>query len=130
MPDLASALAGLEQRQAEPVAAVILNQAVYASFAASMPPAKVHALYTMCLDDAERRLRTMEAASEARDADAYIRAAHAIKGGCGMVGAVELAALAGTMEMDGLPEVDSKAPFGGFLAAIRRLRRMLDAQTL
>ena len=130
MEDLSAAVAGISRTPHQPTEVVVLNQAIYAGFAASMPAAQVHALYTMCVDDADKRLATLEAAADARDADAYTRAAHAIKGGCGMVGATELAALAGAMETNGLPEVGNKAPFAEFMAASARLRRMLNAQSL
>ncbi len=127
--DLAAAVEGGSQRTQAEATVVVLNQAVYASFAAGMPAAQVNALYKMCLDDAERRLSSLQAAAEARDARTFVAAAHAIKGGCGMVGAAELAALAAAMETNGLPEVGNKAPFNDFMAASARLRRMLDAQT-
>ena len=128
MDELEAALAGTT-RSPEPTAPAVLNQAIYANLAANMPRTQLLALYAMCLDDAEKRLRTMQAAAEARDGDAYTRAAHAIKGGCGMVGATELAALAGAMETGGLPDVGNQAPFAEFMAASTRLRGMLDAQT-
>ncbi len=127
MDELEAALAGTT-RSPKPTDAAVLNESVYANLAANMPRAQLQALYTMCLDDAEKRLRTMQAAAEARDGDAYARAAHAIKGGCGMVGAAELAALAGAMETGGLPDVGNQAPFAEFMAASTRLRGMLDAQ--
>ena len=129
MEELEAVLAGVSRTQRQPAAATALNQSVYANLAANMPHAQLQALYTMCLDDAEERLRTIEAAAVARDGEAYARAAHAVKGGCGMVGAAELAALAGAMEAGGLPEVGNKAPFMEFMQASARLRRMLDAQT-
>ena len=63
-----------------------LNETTYASLAQSMPGKQLLKLYAMCLDDAERRIETMRAAVTDKDAGAYHRAAHAIKGGCGMVG--------------------------------------------
>ena len=48
-----------------------------------------------------------------------------MKGGCGMVGAVELARLAAFMEQEGMPKVHSKVPFLEFLEASGRLRGML-----
>jgi HPt (histidine-containing phosphotransfer) domain-containing protein len=69
----------------------------------------------------------MGAAVEADDQEAYRRAAHSIKGGCGMVGATELAKLAAAMEENGFSTVDNKGPLQQFLAASARLRRILDA---
>ena len=127
--DLDAAVVGLLQRPQQAAQLVVLDQAIYASFSAAMPAAQVQALYTLCVDDAEKRVATLEAAAAARDTDAFTRAAHFIKGGCGMVGANELAALAGAMEIQGLPEVDNMAPFEEIMAASARLRRMLKALT-
>lgn len=132
--DLSAMLAGVRQGASPasaPEAAAVLDRNTYNSLRQSMPPTQLRALYTMCLDDAERRLRTIETAAQTGDREAYIRAAHAIKGGCGMVGATELAALAAAMERDGPPPLtgplENKAPFVDFLSALERLRRMLNA---
>jgi HPt (histidine-containing phosphotransfer) domain-containing protein len=67
------------------------------------------------------------AAAEGDDA-AFKREAHAIKGGCGMVGALELQKLATSMEQRGLRD-DDVATLDEFLVACERLRRMLIAHT-
>ncbi len=106
----------------------ILNWQTYVSLAEVMPKAQLQGLYAMCLDDADARVETLRQASLARDIETWTRAAHSIKGGCGMVGAAELARMAAEMEQNGLPAVGNIAPFEAFLAASRRLRRILDAQ--
>jgi CheY-like chemotaxis protein len=114
-----------EETSAEP-----LNEATFASLAKSMPLKQLLKLYGMCLDDAERRIGLMRAAAEAGDAEAYERAAHAIKGGCGMVGATELAGMAGAMEQNGTPPHGNVEPIEEFLLAAARLRRILDARVV
>jgi len=104
-----------------------LNRAIYDSFAQTMPAQQLRQLYDMSLDDADARIELMRKALEADDADAYRRAAHSIKGGCGMVGAVELAQLAAVMEDNGPQAVDNVDPLQQFLSASARLRRILDA---
>jgi CheY-like chemotaxis protein/HPt (histidine-containing phosphotransfer) domain-containing protein len=79
-----------------------LDEAVYASLLRSMPAARVEELYGLCLADARGRIERMRAAVAAGDGDGYRKGAHAIKGGCGMVGAKELQRLAGRMEQEGL----------------------------
>jgi CheY-like chemotaxis protein len=115
---------------AEPAA--ILSPAVYSAFAQSMSPQQVRQLYSMCLDDADAKIGKMRQAAAVRDYDAYRRAAHSIKGGCGMVGATELAALAARMEESSPEAIDNIGPstdlLDEFLAASARLRRILDAQ--
>ena len=104
----------------------VLSEPTYQKFAHSMPPAQLAGLYRMCLDDAQKRLQTMRRAVEEQDDAGYRRAAHAIKGGCGMVGALELARVAASMETNGLPGASQEAPFEDFLTAHARLERMLD----
>ena len=102
-----------------------LSEATFHSLAASMPRAQLTELYTLCLDDAERRIGLMHTLLEAGDGDAYRRAAHAIRGGCGMLGALELAALAGEMEEEGEPTASSAVSLDNFLLASARLRRIV-----
>ena len=136
MPDLHDAIAKARTNASSAPADEVhhealpaLNASVFASLCEGMPAAQLLQLYNMCLDDAERRLETMRKAAADRDRAAFLSGAHAIKGGCGMVGASELAAMAAHMEATGLPPVGEQAPFDDFVAAAHRLRRMLDAQT-
>ena len=103
----------------------LLNDAVYTNLSRSMHPEQVKGLYKMCLHDAEARIAAMRTAVRNKDEAAYRRAAHAIRGGCGMVGATELATLAGIMEEEGLSPQGSTR-LESFLDASQRLRRMLD----
>lgn len=105
----------------------VLSEATYASLAESMPPPQLEALYTLCLDDADRRIGLMRAMAAAGDREGYERAAHAIKGGCGMVGALELASLAEAMEQDGPGVSQVDTVLDEFLLASARLRRILGA---
>jgi HPt (histidine-containing phosphotransfer) domain-containing protein len=66
-----------------------------------------------------------QAGLEGDDA-AYRTAAHAIKGSCGMVGALELQRLATSMEEQGLSD-DHVASLNEFVLACERLRGMLVA---
>lgn len=82
--------------------ALMLDPTIYRRLAASMPSGILAGLYALCLRDARVRLESMHQAALASDELAYQRQAHAIKGGCGMVGAAALAVLADHMEIDGL----------------------------
>ncbi len=106
----------------------VLNLTTYNSLAEVMPREQLQRLYAMCLDDAVARIETMREAILTRDLQAWTHAAHSIKGGCGMVGAEELARMAAEMERTGLSDVGSIASLDEFLAASSRLRRILDAQ--
>ena len=115
---------------AEIPATEILSQATYHALRQSMTPTQISDFYTMLLADADRRILLMREALTTGDADTWCRAAHAIKGGCGMVGALELASIASQMEEDGPPPthelVDQVDPFAHFQAAVARLRSILS----
>lgn len=128
MDDVLAALENAPQAPA-PASDVdsVLNRTIYDSFANGMPADQLAKLYALSLDDADARIELMRQAVEADDQEAFRRAAHSIKGGCGMVGATELAKLASTMEEDGFTTVDNIGPLQQFLAASAKLRRILDA---
>jgi CheY-like chemotaxis protein/HPt (histidine-containing phosphotransfer) domain-containing protein len=107
----------------------VLDEAVYSKLVGSMRRPQLEQLYKLCLTDAETRLTTMQqAASDGNDA-AYKREAHGIKGGCGMVGALELQTLATSMEKHGLSD-DHVASLNEFIVACERLRDMLIAREI
>ena len=104
-----------------------LSEGTYASLAASMSREQLLGLYAMCLDDADRRIEMMKQACHEGDVETYCKAAHAVKGGCGFVGALELASMASAMEEDGPPSDGNTRGLEGFLTASARLRRILNA---
>jgi HPt (histidine-containing phosphotransfer) domain-containing protein len=71
----------------------------------------------------------MRRAAFGDDDAAYKSQAHAIKGGCGMVGALELQTLATSMEERGLRD-DHVASLKEFTVACERLRGMLVAREI
>jgi CheY-like chemotaxis protein len=103
----------------------VLDHAVYQKLSASMRKTQVEQLYTLCLEDTEKRLTAMGRASMERDDVTYRREAHAIKGGCGMVGAMELQKLATSMEERGIDATNHVATHEEFILAVERLRRIL-----
>jgi HPt (histidine-containing phosphotransfer) domain-containing protein len=110
-----------------------LNETTFVSLKNSMGADQIMALYTLCLDDAVRRIGLMRQAWTADDEPMFVREAHAIKGGCGMVGATELYHLAAAMEEQGFQQdAESGTVLGsldGFVAASERLRRILNAHS-
>jgi CheY-like chemotaxis protein/HPt (histidine-containing phosphotransfer) domain-containing protein len=132
MADVAAALAGCSAKAVSGgivEGGVILNEAVYEKLAGSMRPARLEQLYALCLEDAEKRVAGMRRAATDGDDAAYRREAHAIKGGCGMVGADELQKLATSMETRGLDDTNHVASLAEFTLACERLRRMLVARS-
>jgi CheY-like chemotaxis protein len=106
---------------------VVLDEAVYAKLAGSMRDSQLEELYGLCRKDAGARVERMRRAASMADDAAYRKEAHALKGGCGMVGAIELQRLAASMEERGLRD-DDVATLEEFVAASERLRRILVAR--
>jgi CheY-like chemotaxis protein len=107
----------------------ILDESVYRKLTESIQPHRLEQLYSLTLTDTENRLREMRLAASNEDDGTYKREAHAIKGGCGMVGAIELQTLATSMETKGLSD-DHVASLKEFLVAYERLRGMLIAREI
>lgn len=127
MEQLAALVRGGRASRHDSATAGELNEDVYRKLSASMNASQLEKLYAMCLSDAEKRIEEMRRASASEDDAAYRRAAHAIKGGCGMVGAAELQSLANIMETKGI-EANHVATLDEFLLASERLRRILVAR--
>jgi CheY-like chemotaxis protein len=132
METFTAAIAGKTAKmatEANGAVARVLDEVVYAKLAGSMRRVRLEQLYALCLADAESRLGTMRQAASRADDGAYKREAHAIKGGCGMVGALELQTLATSMEERGLSD-DHVASLKQFVVACERLRGMLIAREI
>ncbi len=113
--------------KAENTTAEALDAAIYGKLSAAMQPAQVAQLYALCLSDAAERVAAMRECAAHGDDEGYRKAAHAIKGSCGMVGAVQLRTLAGRMEEQGLATANHVASLDEFMLASERLRRILIA---
>jgi CheY-like chemotaxis protein len=107
--------------------AVVLDRTVFDNLAAAMSPQQLDRLYSLCLEDTAKRVAAMREAASKNDDVSYKKQAHAIKGGCGMVGALEMQTLATTMENKGLA-ANHVATLQEFLMACERLRGMLNAR--
>jgi CheY-like chemotaxis protein len=105
--------------------APVLDEAIYARLATILAPAQLQELYRVTVEDVLRRVEAMREAVERGDLRQCRSEAHAIKGGCGMVGAAELSALAAAVEA-GTPA--ESPPFADFADACTRLQGMLDAR--
>jgi CheY-like chemotaxis protein len=108
----------------------VLDQEIYAALERSMPATQLTALYLLCVRDARRRIARMRGHLQAADDVLYRREAHAIKGGCGMLGALEMRDLAAVMETEGIRTSNRDREgelLSQFLMASERLERMLKA---
>lgn len=107
----------------------ILDESIYRKLTESMRVPQIEKLYELCLADVDLRVKKMQTAASRGDDATYRAEAHAIKGSCGMVGALELQTLATSMEKNGLTSINVVS-FEEFLVAAQRLRRMLNARDI
>jgi CheY-like chemotaxis protein len=121
----------------------IVNPETLAQLREMMPAASVRQLYEAIVADLARRMTALEAAIAKDDGAEVRRIGHAIKGGCGMAGALQAARLGGLLE-DGVLEQpaqgstngesginhlgDSTSVLSDLRAAARNLERMLKAE--
>ena len=87
----------------------------------------------MCVNDARQRIAGMRRLAEEHDLARFLREAHAIKGGCGMLGATELHRMAAKLEVGGPDALSTEQQEVNSLdelsAACDRLERMLGSRT-
>ena len=103
----------------------VLNEEIYERLAAMLPPTQLRELYRITIEDVLRRVGLMRENLKLGRTEETRAEAHAIKGGCGMVGAGELSTLAAAVEGGSKP---GNPPFANFDAACARLQGMLDAR--
>jgi HPt (histidine-containing phosphotransfer) domain-containing protein len=98
-----------------------------------MPSPQLQEMYTLCINDARKRIAGMRKLAVERDGVQFIREAHAIKGGSGMLGATELHRLAAALEVCGLSSEQQESSrevnsLDELCAACDRLERMLGSR--
>ena len=81
-----------------------IDPVVLAKLKAMMPPAAVREIYTAVAADLGPRLDSLEAAMNAKDTQSVARIAHAVKGGCSMVGLTAATDAAARLESSNLIE--------------------------
>lgn len=105
----------------------VLDAATLASLRKSMPLDRVVALLSFVVDDADTRIARMRSAADTGDDMTFRREAHALKGGCAMVGARRLAQLAADAEVLGLTEgtLTGWKSLSDFVTEMGQIRLML-----
>jgi HPt (histidine-containing phosphotransfer) domain-containing protein len=111
----------------------VVSSEVLSKLRQIMPESAVREIYTATVADLAGRIEALGKAIARRDSDEIHRIGHAIKGGCGMAGAVQAARLGAMLETSPSAAEDnhldnSKALLRDLRAAARALRRMLDAE--
>jgi CheY-like chemotaxis protein len=105
----------------------VLDPIVLEHLGNSMPPDRLWALIAFVADDADSRIARMHTAALEGDATRFRAEAHALKGSCGMVGALDLKQLAAHAEDEELldePLMKWKS-YVQFVDAVEAIRLML-----
>jgi CheY-like chemotaxis protein len=142
--DLEKVLRKSEPQAAAPAPAAanssepVISPETLANLRALMPAAAVREIYVAVVADLKRRIEALEAAIAKGDADEVRRLGHAIKGGCGMAGAMEAARLGALLEaippQGAAPDTsgnqldNSAVLLRDLRTAARSLERMLEAE--
>jgi CheY-like chemotaxis protein/HPt (histidine-containing phosphotransfer) domain-containing protein len=100
-----------------------LNDKIFEQLKTKVGSDLLRQMYEMTLDDVRARLGRIAVAAESGDQPTIRHEAHTIKGSCGMMGALELQAMAAATE--GGSPVDTSA-LADFDSACKRLQRMLN----
>ena len=111
----------------------VVNCDVLAQFRKMMPEAAVRQIYIAVVADLGRRIEALDEAIAKGDSVEVRRIGHAIKGGCGMAGAVQAARLGALLEAESHGAKDNQLDNSAALlrdlrAAAQGLERMLNAE--
>ena len=111
----------------------VVSPEILAQFRTLMSETAVRQVYQAVVTDLGRRIEALAAAIARGDGAEVRRIGHAIKGGCGMAGALQAARLGALLESGGYQSGDnqldnSAALLSDLRAAARRLQNMLDAE--
>ena len=111
----------------------VISPETLAQFRGMMPESAVREIYVAVVSDLKRRIQALEAAIAKGNSEEVRRIGHAIKGGCGMAGALQAARLGAMFEEDtGESEsnqLDNRmALLSDLRAAIRNLERILETE--
>jgi CheY-like chemotaxis protein len=111
----------------------VVNMEILAQFRKMMPETAVRQIYKAVVVDLGKRIDALTNAIEKGDTTEVRRIGHAIKGGCGMAGAVQAAHLGAMLEAAPLEpkdnQVDNRAALLRDLrVAAEGLERMLDSE--
>ncbi len=111
----------------------VVSAEILAQLRKMMPEPSVRQIYAAIVTDLNRRIEALAAAITNRDTAEVHRIGHAIKGGCGMAGALQAAHLGAMLETTPLDPQDNQLDNSAILlrdlrAAARALERMLEAE--
>ena len=106
----------------------VVSEEILSQFRKLMPEPAVRQVYEAVVADLGRRIEALAAAMARGDNAEVRRIGHAIKGGCGMAGAMEAARLGAMLELGDNQLDNSRILLEDLRVAARRLQTMLDAE--
>jgi CheY-like chemotaxis protein len=111
----------------------VVNEETLAQLRVMMPAEGVREIFVAVIADLHRRMQMLEGAIGRGNSEEIRRIGHAIKGGCGMAGAVQAARIGALLEDTAFLEAGDKldnslALLRDLRAATERLERMLDKE--
>jgi len=111
----------------------VVSTEVLAQFRKLMPEPAVRQIYTAVIADLSKRIEALASAIAKGDAGEVRRIGHAIKGGCGMAGAIQAAHLGALLEAAPVAQEDNHLDNSATLlrdlrTAAQGLERMLDSE--
>lgn len=111
-----------------------LDERIFSQLKDTMSETQLRQMYELCIGDVRKRITTMRDYAATQNAEPFVRQAHAIKGGCGMLGASELYRMATTLENAGINSAGLEGgtgvnPLDELTAACDRLERILITRT-
>ena len=114
--------------QIAPEGEEVVNPATLAQFRQLMTEATVREIYAAVVGDLHKRLEGLEKAIEEGNSEEIRRIGHAIKGGCGMAGAMQAARIGALFESKSDQLDNCAAGLKELYTATQRLERMLDKE--
>ena len=128
--DLAKEL-GQHKPKAQPVTEdtdPVVNPETLAQFRQLMTEATIREIYAAVVNDLHKRQETLEKAIAESNSEEVRRIGHAIKGGCGMAGAMQAAKIGALFESKSDQLDNCAAGLEQLYAATQRLERMLEKE--
>lgn len=114
--------------QAAPEGEEIINMATLGQFRQLMTESAVREIYATVVSDLHKRETALENALAAANSDQVKRIGHAIKGGCGMAGAMQAARLGAALEAESDQLDNCAKTLQQLYIATQRLERMLERE--
>ena len=118
----------IDQPETADAEELVINPITLAQFRQLMTETTVREIYNAVVTDLHKRLAALEKAIATGNKDEVRRIGHAIKGGCGMAGAMQAAKLGALLESSSDQLDNCKEALQELYSATERLERMLEKE--